>query len=402
MIPKTISTLLLAIASTLILASPVHADQILVPQDWADLQVAIDKAAPGDVIVITGGIHAPVVVKKSLTLVGSHASRPFVRVANPGEELSFPDQGPAILLAGSGSGVVTLANLDLGGTTDGSYFGVAGEAIAGGGFDELRVMHCTLTAPTWFFPTGVGFAPDAVELEADVEHLLLSDSVVVGGEGTYDFPPTQPFDIPVGGAGVDAPATTVTVVDSTVRGGGGLDMVFNIVFYCPSDCDDVDFGEGGPAVTALAVHHAGSLLAGGEGATVHCASPTGAMTLICTRASGPAVSGASSVVALPGTLFGSGDLVTGSYWTLTWSSPSPTVFLVFSPTPMAPLDLGPKGLLFMDPDVMLIEALPGGALQSASFFIPADATFYGVPLAIQVYDPATGLTRPVFGAFTPQ
>ena len=388
------------LAALLTLAPLLCAAQLHVPGGFATLQAAIDAASPGDVIVIHGGVHAPVVIDKDLYLVGEAGNRPSIRYTQPGEETVAFVQDPAIRLAGSFDGTLTLSCIDIGGTTDGSYFGTPGNAIAGDGFAQLALLHCDVRAPEWFFPTGVGFAADAIRLQPGVPNLLVSDSTVIGGEGVYDFPPSGPFDIPRGGDAIHAPDSAVTVLDSHVAGGPGLDMVFVNALYCPSDCNDVDQGEGGDAVEALAVYHAGSILEGGPGAEVWCSFAV-ANQFLCTRASGQTIAGASSVVALPGTLFGSGPMRSASYWTLTWVAPSPSAYLVLSPFPRPPLAVPGKGLLFMPAGALVLVPVFGSGLQAGSFWIPADSALHGFPLVMQLYDPVLGLRRPVTSAIVP-
>ncbi len=50
--------------------TPVRADTIHVPWQFANLQDAINFADPGDVILVDGGTHGPIVVDRPLTIVG--------------------------------------------------------------------------------------------------------------------------------------------------------------------------------------------------------------------------------------------------------------------------------------------------------------------------------------------
>ena len=56
-----------------------YAGQIHVPADFASLQVAIDNAVVGDVIIVDGGTHGPLVIDKALTIVGVDSNPPFIR-----------------------------------------------------------------------------------------------------------------------------------------------------------------------------------------------------------------------------------------------------------------------------------------------------------------------------------
>lgn len=394
------STFLFALVLTALLAPSPRADEISVPGDFATIQQAIDAASFFDVIVVTGGVHAPIVIDKPLFIVGAAADRPRIRPADPGEETLPFTQDPAVTLAGVGVGTATLTGLDLGGGADGSYFGTPGAGLAGGGFEEVRLIDCNVSAAEWFFPTGLGEAADAVVLSG-VPALLISHSTIQGGTGTYDLPFPFPFPLPDGGRGLLASATTVTVLDSVVRGGSGLDMDFDFAEFCPT-CGQIGGGTGGIAIVADEVFHAGSVLQGGPGATLRCFTAPSTITLICTKTAGAAIVEASQVVDLPGLLLGSGPFVENSTVVLTWSSQSPSVLLAYSTFPIPPLSVGAKGWLFLHPGNLFLLPVPGGPLVSVSFPIPASTGAVGIPLGMQIFDPAVGLSRPLVTAFVPQ
>lgn len=133
-------------------------------------------------------------------------------------------QDAAVTLADPGSGTVTLSMFELAGTTNASDLGTAGQALAGGGFSEVRVLHCELVAISW---------------------LLLPQSNFLGGAGTCYAPPNGPFTVPSGGDGVHAPSTSVAVEGSSVRGGDGMDVIYDATLYSPTSCVDVSgAGEG--------------------------------------------------------------------------------------------------------------------------------------------------------------
>jgi hypothetical protein len=245
--------------------------------------------------------------------------------------------------------------------------------------------------------TGLGEAADAVVLGASVAHLLVSDSTVVGGQGDYDTTPPWSF-VPDGGSAIVAPDTVVTVVDSHVEGGAGRDTVFTPFQGCPSECSDVSSGTGGDAVEAVAVYHAGAQLVGGRGALIGCSPGT---AFVCLRPSGLALRDVSSAEALPGTLFGSGPMPAGSYWTVTWETTSPGVFLLLSPFPAPPVEVPGEGLLHM-PDWSALPVFLSGDDGAEALWIPDDASLHGTPLVMQLWDPVDGLGRPVVSSIVPR
>ncbi len=89
--------------ASLLLASPAIAGQLIVPDQYMEVQEAIDAANPGDVIIIKGHNSNQIVIDKSLTLVGQFvpggSSLPSISAYSAG--LTLP---PAITLAGPGSG----------------------------------------------------------------------------------------------------------------------------------------------------------------------------------------------------------------------------------------------------------------------------------------------------------
>lgn len=379
----------LALAVSLLAAS-LHA-QVTVPGDFATLQAALDAAPPGAFIYVDGGEHVATVIAKPVTIVGT-PDVPLLRTPTSSESFDF-FQEPAIELAGPGSGVVTLVNVRTGGTTEGFFFSTAGAAIEGGGFDELRVLHSEILPPTWTTVTGFAVPPKGIDV--DVDHLLIEDSLVRGGSGDDDG--SALFTIPFGGSAVET-TEAVTVLDSEVRGGDALDTVFP-GFDCPGSCAVLDEGFGGAGISADVVRQANSIIAGGRGAEISCFTPGVGEVPVCTLPDGPSIVGASAVDVLPGVLLGSGVTPLGGQQTLTWFAESPSVFLIVGFTSIQPTVFG-KGVLYVDVGSAFVVPVPGGGLQSLTFTIPFDTALLGVVEVAQVFDPATGATRPVYSSFT--
>ena len=246
-------------------AASIEAGQIHVPGDYVVLQDAIDAALPGDVILIDGGSHPPVVIDTPVYLVGYASNRPLLRPYLAGEAPPGGQQ-PPVHLSGPGLEGVTLSGIDIGGATDGGWFFDNVPAITGGGFDELRLLHCDVRAPGWDGATGT--EPVArPALDVDVSYLLVEDSTVVGGVAVTDFFWADP-DVPGGGAGIRCTGD-VAVFDSTVRGGPGLDVTFDDGLFAPDGCDGVTGGRGGPGiVTSGKLYRGRSTIQGGPGADI--------------------------------------------------------------------------------------------------------------------------------------
>jgi len=368
-----------------------------VPGVFRDLQDAIDAAGAGDVIVISGGVHPPVVVDKPLAIVGKRNDRPLIRASIPGEEVSPGKQQHAITLAGPGGGVVMISGIDTGGLTDGTHYSTAGSGVFGTGFDELRIFHSTIRPSDWFVTTGIGSAAHAVS--TDIPYVLVVDSTIEGGSGLEDGSVTNA--IVRGAIGVRAPPSTVVVLDSHVRGGNGLDTILGLGGPCPASCDDLFGGQGGAAVVAETLYHAGSVLGGGDGAAVSCFDGVFVFP-ICSMPQGPVVIGASRVEALGGTLVGGGPLLEGDSWTLSWYASSPLALLAVSMVPRPPIPVSTHGPLFMDPSSMVVEVVPGNGVHAVTIPVGMTQLAWGLPIVFQVFDPATGMTRPAFGSFAPK
>jgi len=174
---------LLALLLTPWLAHTAQAEVLHVPAQFAQLQDAIAAAAPGDVILIQGGTHEDVVIDKPLHLAGHATARPLFTPLEWDGSLPF-DTTPAVTLAGPGQGAVTLSAIDFGGST-GSVFATQNTpAIEGGGFAELRLLHCDIQAPTWVDPPLLTLGLDAAQVGALVDDLgsaLTSSGPAVNG-----------------------------------------------------------------------------------------------------------------------------------------------------------------------------------------------------------------------------
>jgi hypothetical protein len=374
-----------ATAGIVALSAAATAQVFDVPGDYATLNAALAAVPPDAVIVVHGGLHAPVTVTKPVTIVGSpQATLVNTDVSDP----SFYSLVPAITLAGAGSGRVTLENVKTTGVADGSVFGSSGEGIFGGGFDELHLVDCDLQPAQWTMLTGQ--AAGAAAVQVTVPYVLVERCTITGGLSDTDDCIYRLN--PSGGAGLTAPGT-VTVLDSTVTGGRGPIMCF-FDFNCPSL--PLPESDGGPGIVATRVLHAASVIAGGKGQPVTCDS-----VIIGVEADGPAIV-APTIVDLGTALSASGPAVLGGAWSLAWSTTPPVALLAYGSPTTDPVQVGTKGLLFLDADTLTLVSVPGGAGQVLMATLPSLPTLTGVELGVQIYDvTAKKLTRPVAAVLRP-
>ena len=376
----------------LLLAPSGLADQIDVPGDYAVLQDAVDAASPGDVIVVDGGEHPSIVVDKELSIVGVAGNPPFLHVDFGVGPLG---QDPAVTLDGPGSGRVVLSGVEVGGTAGGVVNGAA-DPIAGGGFDELWILHSTVTATEWVNPTGAGFAARAVSV--DVGHVLVEDSTIRGGAPISDSVWTDAF-VYSGGAAISTTGD-VSCFDSIVVGGDGLTAYMFTGIFDPGGCQNLFGGLGGRAVvTPGTLWHANTIFAAGEGATISVNGSSGP-EYVCNLPSGPALGVGAAITFGSLMLPPAGGLGPGDTLTLQWISPDTASQLVFSVVPTAPVRVGTAGWLYMDPEFLVIIPVPGAGVVTLPV-ATSDPVLTGFPLAFQIYTSAVGLSRPVFATFLP-
>jgi hypothetical protein len=376
-----------ALCATLSLAAPAGA-QVDVPGDFAELQAAIDASPPGAVILVHGGTHPSIVIDKPLTIVGE--SLPVIE----GTLSSFGFKKLAsITLAGTGSGTVTLVGLRTRSTLFEGLVDEGEPGILGGGFAQLRVLHCEIAGAGAISASGTEALYGAHGIDVTVPWLVVEDSIVTGGDTLYAFG-GQPK--PLASTGISAPASTLTLLDSQVTGGLVHDFLWNEFFQpCPGDCGSI-LGSGGTGIVAAVMHRANSTVAGGAGGTFTC-TPSG---FVCAKPDGAALA-VGSVTDLPDNLSASGPLDEGGSFHLEWTSLGSPALLLVSPLSLPPVQVGAHGLLFLDVPTATIFLVPGGGSFQVDVAIPSFSSLVGLALTLQVYDPVLGLTRPLLAAFVP-
>ncbi|MBK6941542.1 MAG: hypothetical protein IPH13_15290 [Planctomycetes bacterium] len=364
---------------------------------FMSLQAALDAAAPNDVIHVKGGTYVEITIAKPVTIVGD--PMPTIRTPLPheytGSTLTCP---PAITLAGPGTGTVTLVDVKAAGFADASFFAAFDAMLAGGGFTSLRIVGGSVTGPDAIFSTGVG--PGAAAIKTSIPLIHLASTTIVGGENTTDVPcALMP---PFGPLGIDAPNSTIVVLDSVVRGGRGSDTVSCFGGICgdgsPPPCPCAyKGGYGGDGIRAQRVYVSNSLVTGGPGMLLvsDCAGgvPWGQQPDGAPYAPGVAV------VALNNDLTSSPPLKLGGSTTLQWNA-GVGQLLVLSTQTGVPLDLA-QGRFFLEPTAPMLIAPIASGVATATLHVPSSPVWIGVPLVAQVFDATNGLTRPVIDMVRP-
>ncbi|GJM23548.1 MAG: hypothetical protein DHS20C15_34630 [Planctomycetota bacterium] len=400
-VTKSLSAALLV--ATCLLSSPGAAEaQILVPGDFGDLQDAINTASPGDVIVIDGGTHGPIVIDKALTLTGKTGTPPKLTT----HVLPMPpNQSPCVELAGPGSGRVTIKNCLIEGTTNGGSFSMNAPAIAGGGFDELHVVNCYVEAPRWLDVTGG--AVEQPGIEVDIPFTLIATSTVIGGFPDDNVITSFPFPFPEGGSGIVSTGD-VAVFDSTVRGGEGFHTTWDVDAQgaVPALCSE-DYGLLGVGGLAIEVQgdllFARSALEAGEGGTFHATKEDFGTWFVCQQNRSPTldVSGEIHDLNSSGFLMANGPLIPNQDFQLLWDAEAPGSILVLGLQPQAPLAVGEKGLLFANPSSLQFFPAPGLGVQLLSLSVPVTPNAEGITAVVQRYTATEGLSAPVFAGYVP-
>ncbi len=344
-----------------------------VPGDFATIQEAIDAAADGDVIRVHGGTHEAITIDRPLALVGE----PRFSIHPPFD--SGFRQPPAVQLAGRGGGAVALCNLEVGGPVNGFFASESSPGIDGGGFDELHLQDCAVDGPFWVFLTGVGIGSPA--LRSSIAEILIVDSTLRGSNTGAD---SCIHASPAGPVGIQAPGSVVTLVDSTVDGGGTLPLCGPGV--CPTG------GAGGTGIVARETWSIASRIRGGRGALYF---PDPSFAAPC----GAAPDGLSALgvrrLSFAGDLKAAGAPRLGDTWQLSWqTSGAPSALLVASVARPTPFE-SRFGPLFLESASVFLARVSSAGSDSHDLEIPPDRGLLGRTLAAQVFAPAAGLTRPL-------
>ncbi len=405
------SRTLLALA---VLTLTATAGELRVPADHPDLASALAAAAPGDVIrvqtiadqALPSG--AALQVTKPVTIVGE----PVCHIEMKGAV--FPPDG-GLELAGPGSGEVVLVGVEI------DYlvgFENGMPSLRGTGFDALRLYDCRIRHDN-LTPTGaITEAFPAVDLTG-VAELTVVASDLLGGRRYADFcVPT--FVHGDGVAGIQAPGTSVLVVDSTVTGGDGG---WSVEYWLPTCLPSLATlpGAGGPGIVADEVHTWGSTVLGGAGVDVYI-DPIGFCSpsdfVYCGKkadgspflTTGTLASNACSRLTQP-----SPRVLAGGTWQMSWDPTAPGcipdltgcsgcpafLFVEIAAPTAAPFDFA-GSWVFLDPaTAFLATAFPADLPKTVSLPVPAIPGLSGVELSAQVLVSTGALSGPVSGILLP-
>lgn len=350
------------------------AQTVTVPGDYPDPQSAVNAVAPGTTILVDGGSWPPLTIDKALTIIGDGATAHF----SPQGHVA-----PGIRLLGPGAGSVVLANVSTSAVVSGLSYFRGGDGIAGGGFDELHVLDSSISAGELCCLSGLGYGDSGID--TSVPLVWIERSTVSGSRTDIDLTPGN--SAPGAEPGVRASGQVVALESHLEGGDNGVYVWFSGGNgECPPPCPA---GGGGNAVECDTLYTADSGLVHGQGAT-WVDDVTGSF---CCRVPSPTAPNANTHVALPGSFAPVASPSIGGPFNLTWSTPGPNAWLLFSTT----VEAGTRyrfGVWFLGP----FSSVPAQAVSSPGSYsvtVPNDAALIGVRVGLQLYDPAIGLSRPV-------
>lgn len=373
-----------------------------VPDDFTDLQDAIDAAAPGDRIVVHGGTYPAITIDKPLTLIGD----PAPRIENGGTiQPAYAEWQAPIRLRGPGSGRVVLCNLVVhGGDLDGSSGTRLTEAaIDGERFDEVLVFDCDVMAGSWLHPTNAGGAA-GIQLRL-VDFLLVSGSAVRASNNVNTgLTGSCTFGGPNGWSGILSYSSTTTILlDSFVQGGGSDPVCANQA--CPPQLIGHTWpgaAAGGRAVSTGLLLHANSTMLSGEGALYFIKDARGNLIPCGQAPQLPPVHTTIGAVELPAGLETTGPPPrVGGTWTMALD-PAPKGLLVATrEVALAPVETPPLGWVFVDlapgPRWFLNAPVEG----TGTIAFGSSEALIGMTLTAQLLDASGQLSRPVMCCLRP-
>jgi hypothetical protein len=387
----------LAVLAAALSSAPVDAQSIRVNPNggahFTDLQTAIDAAPAGATIRVQGGTWGPIVVRRSVRLIGEPTFDIFVQ----GQVLAGSGglvQDRALTLLGSGADELELSHCTIHGRVPGPLFSQCSPAISGGGFRSVRILSSLIEAPRWQNVTGLAIGQPAIAL-APGAHLFVADSAIVGATSSECCGSSFAFG-PRGGAGIEAPGCRVTVLDSQVRGGDGMATFWSFFppsnSACPCPASAPFDSHGGAGVIADLLLEGNSSITGGLGGDVWYDPGFGLQPW------GRQPDGVPAVVSRRVTWT---DDVTITYGrslggSVEFKDNSGLFTVVLMGLPAAdPLELGGGEWLYLDPAApILVQGLPPGGQLSIA--VPRDVQLIGAMLATHFGGPPPSLlSRPL-------
>ena len=374
---------LLVLLSLLLFATPTSARRWYVPGDFYDVQSAIDGAQPGDTIVIQGGTWGPLVVDKPLHLMGD----PTTTIYGGGTPPLF--ESP-ITLAGPGFGTVVLSRIEVGGWILAHQYQNSAAGVSGTGFSELLVYDSTIHGPYWGSWGSLSLGASGIDVTCPFVLVERCDVRASASKSNAVKSSTAPDGAP--GINVNG---TVALFDSLVWGGDSGPYCYG-GFSCPSPCPGSLGGRGGNGVVCSELFHSNNAIQGGTGALWACWSSPFVCDIGCCSAAGGIPVVTTHKVVLGNDLRGSGPMILGDPYTLTWTTPGPVAVLYMSLGINTPWPYSGAGYVFIDQGTLLswgVMPSPG----SLTATIPANLAFVGYSVAFQLLDATGQVSRPVSG-----
>jgi hypothetical protein len=373
-------------AGMLSLLAPLLPAQLLVVDPLGggthtDLQAAITAAPAGAVVHVRGGAWGPLVLTRSITIVGQ--GQPTVHAPFSG----LGQQPAAITLQGSGVDTAVLAGLDVRGDANGVWWNHAGPGIASSGFAHVAVHDCTVRGHDWAMITGTATGASGIVF-GGTGTLHVVRSIVGASRG---YPGSNNTWAPNGAPAISAAAARVVLLDATIAGGDVAAMVWTMgapwTNPCPCGTPGLEPGRGGAGVVAQAVFLAGGTITGGDGAAVFSGSPP---VPFGDQPDGTPIV-APAQLTVPRTLTAS-PLRLGTTHTVAFPPTTvPALFAIGAPTRW-PVPVLPATFSFVDPlQPFVLHFLPP-ASSTFALAVPANPLLLGHLLAEQRFDlPPTGL-----------
>ena len=390
------------------------ADVLVVPDDHPRLALAILAADAGDEIVVRTSTPqdptalGPIVIDKALTILGD----PVCNIEPGGLGLQF---------AGPGSGEVTFVNTNI----YHDFFGNPQPLVVGGGFEAIQFVDCTVQALQRASWGNLQYAP--IDL-VDVGRLNVFGSTIQAGLGDRElgyfcYAPSAPEQEP----GIQAPDSTVLLVDSTVYGGSfsPIQLVEVSTQDCPADLNSWS-GRGGDGVVAKDVYSWNSVVVPGTGLTwmsyddggsPGCQSGAGTPVTCGKLPDGQAyvTTGVLEVNGCSRLTQTARVVKLGTSWSIAWDAGDPTcrpslancqgtcvglLYLALAP-PAQPTPF-PGGWAHLDPATALFLTGFSGAVSSAlSLPVPPNLVLSGLPISAQVMLDSGEPSGPVFAVLIP-
>lgn len=368
-----------ALSALALTAATLHAAVVDVFPTTADaLQVAIDAANSGDILRIHGGAYGPITIDKPLELI-----------ANPGAVVQglglLPQMPPPLLvmtrpitLAGPGSGRVVLQNISVAGSYDVTQFSAVPTAhMLADGFDELRLINCSIQGPFWIANGGIGGAPG---ITSSIPLMILSGTSVRPLSPVADFGSGPGVPPPA----IDAPNSTIIAGDCDIMGGS-----YGVIDIGTGNCNPQSYSTtlvGGTGVRCERFFQTGGSVRGGAGTVLDCGGPV--VPLIVPDGI-PVI--AREHIVQPETLVQVTRPRVGQSWDLL-SRNGPNGGLLRIAFAYGGIEFHPTGgyNVVETPQVFqYVTVAP--TVQDLSFPVPNDASLIGFDLVAETYDTAYGV-----------